>query len=284
MIDLSKKKLFLLDMDGTIYLGDRLFDGTLDFLRRVRERGGRYLFATNNSSRSVTAYVERLRKMGIDAVEEDFLTSTDALIWYLRGKYDDALIYAFGTRTFRQQLSEAGFRITDKREEGISLLVCGFDTELTFQKLEDACILLGRGVDFIATNPDWVCPTWYGSVPDCGSVCEMLFRAAGRRPLVIGKPEPAMVRLALERTGFAPDQAVMVGDRLYTDIAAGVNAGIDTAFVLSGEGTREDLADSPVKPAWVFEDVAALHRAWALEKEQSFSSSCLIITGEHHHE
>ena len=171
MIDLARKKLFLLDMDGTIYLGDRLFDGTLDFLRRVREKGGRYLFATNNSSRGVTAYVERLRGMGIDAVEEDFLTSTDALIWTLRGKYDEALIYAFGTRTFRQQLREAGFRVTDKREEGISLLVCGFDTELTFQKLEDACVLLGDPkVDFIATNPDWVCPTAWGSVPDCGSV------------------------------------------------------------------------------------------------------------------
>ena len=267
MIDLTRKKLFLLDMDGTIYLGDRLFDGTLDFLRRVREKGGRYLFATNNSSRGVTAYVERLRNMGIDAVEEDFLTSTDALIWYLRGRYDDALIYAFGTRTFRQQLREAGFRITDKREEGISLLVCGFDTELTFQKLEDACILLNRGVDFIATNPDWVCPTWYGSVPDCGSVCEMLFRATGRRPLVIGKPRPAMALLALERTGFAPEEALMVGDRLYTDVACGVNAGIDTAFVLSGEGKLADLEASEVRPTWVFDDITALHRAW--EKEQS---------------
>ena len=253
-------------MDGTIYLGDRLFDGTLDFLRRVRERGGRYLFATNNSSRSVTAYVERLRKMGIDAVEEDFLTSTDALIWYLRGKYDDALIYAFGTRTFRQQLAEADIPVTSRLEDDIDCLLVGFDTELTFQKLEDACILLNRGADFIATNPDWVCPTWYGSVPDCGSVCEMLHRATGRRPRFIGKPEPAMVLLALERTGFPPEEAVMVGDRLYTDIASGVNAGIDTAFVLSGEGTLADLEESEAKPTWVFDNIAALHRAW--EKEE----------------
>ena len=108
MIDLKQKKLFLLDMDGTIYLGDTLFDGTKDFLRAVRERGGKYLFVTNNSSRSVTAYVDRLRGMGIDATADDFLTSVDALIWYMRGKYDGALMYAFGTRTFRQQLSEAG--------------------------------------------------------------------------------------------------------------------------------------------------------------------------------
>ena len=141
-------------------------------------------------------------------------------------------------------------------------LLIGFDTELTFQKLEDACILLNRGVDFIATNPDWVCPTWYGSVPDCGSVCEMLFRATGRRPLVIGKPRPAMARLAMERTGFPPAETLVVGDRLYTDVACGVNAGVDTAFILSGEGTLEDLERSDVKPTYIFDDIAALDRAW----------------------
>ena len=285
MAELGIKRLFLLDMDGTIYLDEALFPGTRPFLETVRAAGGRYLFLTNNSSKSVDAYIAKLARLGIPSGREDFLTSVDALIAHLAARQPRYhKCYVFGTASFRSQLAGAGAAVTDRLEEDVDCLLVGFDTELTFQKLEDACILLGRGVDFIATNPDWVCPTWYGSVPDCGSVCEMLFRAAGRRPLVIGKPEPAMVRLALERTGFAPDQALMVGDRLYTDIAAGVNAGIDTAFVLSGEGTREDLADSPVKPAWVFEDVAALHRAWALEKEQSFSSSCLIITGEHHHE
>ena len=255
MIDLKQKKLFLLDMDGTIYLGDTLFDGTKDFLRAVRERGGKYLFVTNNSSRSVTAYVDRLRGMGIDATADDFLTSVDALIWYMRGKYDGALMYAFGTRTFRQQLSEAGFHVTDKLEDGISLLVCGFDTELTFQKLEDACILLGRGVDFVATNPDWVCPTSYGSVPDCGSVCEMLFRATGRRPKFIGKPEPEMALLSMDRWGFSPEETVLIGDRIYTDIACGVNAGIDTAFVLSGEGVPEDIEKFGIHPAGTYRDI-----------------------------
>ena len=255
MIDLKQKKLFLLDMDGTIYLGDTLFDGTKDFLRAVRERGCKYLFVTNNSSRSITAYVDRLRGMGIDATADDFLTSVDALIWYMRGKYDGALMYAFGTRTFRQQLSEAGFHVTDKLEDGISLLVCGFDTELTFQKLEDACILLGRGVDFVATNPDWVCPTSYGSVPDCGSVCEMLFRATGRRPKFIGKPEPEMALLSMERWGFSPEENVPAGAGIYTDIACGVNAGIDTAFVLSGEGVPEDIEKFGIHPAGTYRDI-----------------------------
>lgn len=255
MIDLKRKKLFLLDMDGTIYLGDDLFDGTLDFLRTVRERGGKYLFVTNNSSRSVSAYADRLQGMGIASTADDFLTSVDALIWYMRGKYDDALMYAFGTATFRQQLTDAGFHVTDKLEDGISLLVCGFDTELTFQKLEDACILLGRGVDFVATNPDWVCPTSYGYVPDCGSVCEMLFRATGRRPKFIGKPEPEMALLSLDRYGYAKEDAVLVGDRVYTDIACGVNAGIDTAFVLSGEGVPEDIEKFGIHPSGIYQNI-----------------------------
>ena len=270
---IAEKRLFLLDMDGTIYLDEALFPGTAPFLAAVRARGGRYLFLTNNSSKSVDAYVEKLGRMGIGATREDFLTSVDALVADLQSRPPYRLCYAFGTDSFQSQLRQAGIPVTGQLDEGIDCLLIGFDTELTFQKLEDACILLNRGVDFIATNPDWVCPTWYGSVPDCGSVCEMLYRATGRRPRVIGKPQPAMAQLALARTGFAPAQALMVGDRLYTDIASGVNAGIDTAFVLSGEGTREDLAASQVQPTWVFDDISALHRAWEAGADESAGSS-----------
>lgn len=263
MSNLSEKRLFLLDMDGTIYLDRALFPGTLPFLEAVRAKGGRYLFLTNNSSKSVDAYIEKLGGMGVAAVREDFLTSVDALIADLAARPPFRLCYAFGTDSFQSQLRAAGVPVTNRLENGVDCLLIGFDTELTFQKLEDACILLNREVAFIATNPDWVCPTWYGSAPDCGSVCEMLYRATGRRPRVIGKPQPAMARLALERTGFPQSAALMVGDRLYTDVACGVNAGIDAAFVLSGEGTLADLEQSGVKPTWVFDDIAALHRAWA---------------------
>ena len=262
MTSLREKKLFLLDMDGTIYLDGTLFSGTPDFLEEIRRRGGRYLFLTNNSSRSATAYVEKLRGMGIAATEEDFLTSTTALIRELKGRPPYHLCYAFGTASFRSELARGGISVTDRLEDGIDCLLVGFDTELTFQKLEDACILLNRGVDFLATNPDWVCPTWYGSVPDCGSVCEMLFRATGRRPQVIGKPQPAMARLAMAWTGYTPEETVLVGDRLYTDIACGVNAGIDTVFVLSGEGTLEDLEGSQTKPTWVLRGIEEITELW----------------------
>ena len=258
MGNLSEKRLFLLDMDGTIYLDEELFDGTIDFLNYVKEIGGRYLFLTNNSSRGVDAYVQKMARLGIEATKEDFLTSTDATILYLKANHPNAKVYAFGTTTFKDQLRQSGINITDKLEDDIDLLLCGFDTELTFQKLEDSCILLNRGVPFIATNPDWVCPTWYGYVPDCGSVCQMLTTATGRKPTFIGKPQPEMALLAMERFGYEKHETMMIGDRLYTDIASGINAGIDACFVLSGEGTMEDLKTSDVQPTMIYDNIRAI--------------------------
>ncbi len=258
MSDLKEKRLFLLDMDGTIYLDDDLFDGTLDFLAHVKKIGGRAMYLTNNSSKSVDKYIEKLGKLGISACADDFFTSTDATVLTLK-KLSHKKIYAFGTTSFKEQLRKAGLPITDKLEDGIDCLLCGFDTELAFQKLEDACILLGRGVDFYATNPDWVCPTWYGYVPDCGSVCEMLFRATGRRPQFIGKPQPDMALLAMEKTGYPKEQTAIVGDRIYTDIACGVNAGISTVFVLSGEGVVEDMEKYDIHPEFVLQNIRELY-------------------------
>ena len=235
---LQDKRLFLLDMDGTIYLDDRLFDGVTAFLSRIREKGGRYLFLTNNSSKGVEGYIEKLNGMGIATGREDYLTSVDAAIDLLRRRHPGRRCYVQGTRSFYDQLAAAGIPVTCDREDGAEILLSGFDRELTFQKLEDACILLNRGVTWLATNPDWVCPTWYGSVPDCGSVCEMLHRATGREP------------------------AVLLGDRLYTDIACAVNAGIDSVFVLSGEGTRDDIERDGIRPTWVYDDINAVFRAW----------------------
>ena len=241
-------------MDGTIYLENDLFDGTLDFLEYVKSIGGKYMFLTNNSSKSVDKYIEKLASLGIKSVADDFLTSTNATVLFLNKK-SYKKIYAFGTTSFKEQLKEANLPITDKLEDDVDCLCMGFDTELTFQKLEDACILLNRGVDYIATNPDWVCPTWYGYVPDCGSVSEMLYNATKRRPQFIGKPQPEMPLLAIEKTGFKKEEAVLIGDRLYTDIASGVNAGISSIFVLSGEGTMEDLEKSEVKPEFVYDNI-----------------------------
>ncbi len=258
MEKIKEKRLFLLDMDGTLYLDNDLFEGTMDFLKQVKAMGGRYLFLTNNSSKGIDKYIEKMASLGIETTEEDFLTSTNATVVHLK-KMGYKKIYAFGTESFKGQLRAAGLNITDKREEGIDCLCMGFDTELTFKKLEDACILLREDIPYIATNPDWVCPTWYGSVPDCGSISQILCTATGKMPLFIGKPQPAMVELALERTGYSREEAVVIGDRLYTDIACGVNAGISSIFVLSGEGTMEDLEKSEVKPEFVCENIKQVY-------------------------
>lgn len=256
--DLKQIRLYLLDMDGTIYLDDQLFEGVIPFLEHIKAVGGRYLFLTNNSSKSVDKYIQKLASLGISTTAEDFFTSVDATVHYLKGKTYQK-IYAFGTASFKEQLAKNGLPITDRREEGVDCLCMGFDTELNFQKLEDACILLGQGVDYVATNPDWVCPTWYGSVPDCGSVSEMLYNATKRRPLFIGKPKPEIALLAMEKAGFSPEQTAIIGDRLYTDIACGNNAGITSIFVLSGEGTMENVAAGEAKPDYIFPDINALY-------------------------
>ena len=254
MNNLKNKKLFLLDMDGTIYLDNDLFDGVLDFLDYIKKIGGKYMFLTNNSSKSVDKYIEKLDSIGIKSVADDFLTSTNATVLFLQKK-NYKKIYALGTESFKEQLKDGGLNITDKTEEGIDCLCMGFDTELTFKKLEDACILLRDDIDYIATNPDWVCPTWYGYVPDCGSVSEMIYNATKKRPKFIGKPQPEMIKLAIEKTGFKKEEAIIFGDRLYTDIASVFNAGISTVFVLSGEGTMEDVKKSDVKPTYIYENI-----------------------------
>ncbi len=256
---LRQKRLFLLDMDGTLYLDEKLFEGAAEFLREVRARGGRYLYLTNNSSKSVDAYVEKMLRLGVEAERSDFLTSVDATIEYLRAHGgQDKRYYVCGTASLKEQLRAAGFSVTEDRDDAVDTLLMGFDTELTFQKLEDACILLGRGVEYVATNPDWVCPTWYGYVPDCGSVCEMLKRATGRSPYVVGKPKPDMVYHAMRLAGATPEETVVVGDRIYTDIACGVKAGVDTVLVLSGESSAMDAEESYIKPSFILRDVAEL--------------------------
>lgn len=256
---LREKKLFLLDMDGTLYLDNDVFPHCLDFLQTVKKNGGTYLYMTNNSSKSVDKYVEKMNSIGIPATAGEFFTSTDAACVFLKNNYHGKKIYALGTASFREQLTKAGFPVTDHLEDDIDCLLMGYDTELVYRKLEDACILLNRDIAYYATNPDWVCPTAYGYVPDCGSVAEMLYRATKKRPYFIGKPEPAIAQLAIKKAGCRPEDAVLIGDRIYTDIACGVNAGITTVLVFSGETTREDWEKSDIKPTFTCDGIADVY-------------------------
>lgn len=258
-MDLAKKRLFLLDLDGTLYLEETLLPGAAEFLSYVRGHGGAVRYLTNNSSRGVDAGLEKMHRLGVPARREEFLTAVEATVYYLQtNRTPSDVYYVVGTASFCRQLRQAGFDVRETPDEDVTAVLVGFDTELTYQKVEGACRLLARGVDFLATNPDWACPTLFGFVPDCGAICEFITRGAGRRPQFIGKPDPTMIRLALKQTGCAPAEALMVGDRLYTDIACGVNAGVDTALVLTGEATEQDAVVSDTPPTLICRDMAEL--------------------------
>ena len=251
--------LYLFDMDGTLYLGDRLYDFTTDLLQTIRENGGRYLFMTNNSSKSVEDYIKKLAKLGVAATREDFITSSQATAYYLHKHHEGQRLYVCGTQSLKDELRMEGFSVTE-RVEDTDCVVMGFDTELTFQKLHDVSYLLltRPGIPYIATNPDLVCPTEFGSVPDCGSVCICIKNATGREPVVIGKPSPLMPQLAMERLGIGKEETCVIGDRIYTDVKSGLNAGVTGILVMSGETTREILDASPDKPHLVLQDAGEI--------------------------
>lgn len=259
--DLSGKRLWLLDMDGTIYMEDRIFDGTLDLLARIRELGGRYVFITNNSSKSVTDYLTKVRRMEIPAGEEDFFTSGQAAVLLLREKHPGAKVYCQGTASLIRELREGGIDVTEAVEP-VDVVLLGFDLELTSEKLRRTCqILTEQNPAYYATNPDLVCPVSFGYVPDCGSMSVMIRNATGKYPIFIGKPEPTMIRIVMEKFGCSRAETVVVGDRVYTDIASGFHAGVDTIGVLSGEATLEDFRETDTPPTWLFRNVREIRNA-----------------------
>ena len=252
-------KLFLFDMDGTLYLGDRLYPFTIELLDRIKKSGSKYLFMTNNSSKSVADYIKKLHKLGIESTREDFITSSQATAYYLHKHHEGKRLYVCGTNSLKEELRSEGFTVTEQVAE-TDCVVMGFDTELTFQKLHDVSYLLltRPELPYIATNPDLVCPTEFGSVPDCGSVCICIKNATGREPVVIGKPSPLMPELAMERLGIARENTCVIGDRIYTDVKSGLNAGVTGILVMSGETTPDILAASPDKPHLVLQDAGEI--------------------------
>lgn len=257
---LKQKSLFLLDMDGTLYLGDDVFAPTLDFLNTIRSRGGLYRFVTNNSSKSVAEYVKKLGRLGIPAHEQEFCTSSQATARILHKRYGVQPLYVMGTRALKEELTSHGLTVSEQPGEHIACIVLGYDTELVYQKLVDVSrmLTLMPDVGYIATNPDMTCPTEFGFVPDCGAMTEMLYEATRRRPQVIGKPQPDMILSAIEAAGKQNSDAIVIGDRMHTDILSGINAGVDTALVLSGESTLADAQAAPAPPTFIFEDIGEM--------------------------
>ena len=250
-------KLFVLDMDGTFYLGDQLIEGSLEFLQRVKETGRRFVFFTNNSSRIPSVYQQKLARMGCNVEQREVITSGEVTIAYLRTHYPGKRVYLVGTPLLTESFREAGICLV---EEAPDLVVVGFDMTLTYEKLERACTFIRNGAVFLATHLDINCPTEDGFIPDCGAMCALITKSTGVEPRYLGKPFAETVEMVLELTGSRREEIAFVGDRLYTDVATGVKNGAKGFLVLTGEATLADVETGEVQPTCIYDSLFDISR------------------------
>ena len=248
-------KAVFLDLDGTIYLGNELIDGAVEFLNRCEENGVQRFFLSNNSSKSVTEYLEKLHGLGIPAEANDVLLSTHDLISWLGGE-GVTETYLVGTEGMRSMLEEVG---VSTRSVEPQYVVLGYDTEIDYEKLATASIHLHNGIPLVASHPDMVCPSPDGGLPDVGAYLALFKATTGVEPShICGKPNAGMILHKIEELGLQPSQCAMVGDRLYTDMEMAAQADVVGVLVLSGEATLNDLEAAPQTPSVVVNSVADL--------------------------
>lgn len=257
----KNKKLFLLDIDGTISIDGVLIEGAHQFLETVIGLGGKYVFITNNVTLSIEEYIKKFLEMNIKVDESNFVTASYATALYLKERYNDKKIFVMGDESFVDELKKFKIRVTEDIEEDVVCAVAAYDMQLTYKKIENMCKLLTKrkDIDYIATNPDLVCPTSFGFVPDCGSVCNMIENAVNRKPLYIGKPNDKIIDICLLKNNCTREESLLIGDRLYTDIACGIKSKIDTCLVLTGEASEKDLKETKFKPDFVFKSIREVY-------------------------
>lgn len=244
---------FLLDMDGTVYLGGQLIDGAAEAVARMRQ-AGRVLFITNNTSVSRDDYAVKLTGMGIRTGVEDIYTAGNATVDYLIRQNRTRRVFLLGTDRLADEFVRSGIELVETEPETV---VIGFDTGLTYANLSKTCKFIREGVPFLATHPDFNCPVRDGYIPDVGSFLALIEASTGKRPqAVCGKPDAAMAAGVLARTGAKPDRTAMIGDRLATDMRFAANNGLVGVLVLSGEATREDALASGLKLDYILDSIA----------------------------
>lgn len=255
------KKLIIFDMDGTIYLGKNLFDGVLDTFDYLNKNNIEYVFFTNNSSHDLEFYFDQIKNFGIKCdLKHNFYSSTEVTISYLKDRGVKKM-FVIGNKCLKDKLSPY-FELVSSYDKNnkIDAVVAGFSTELVYQELKDACLYLEtQDVEFIATNGDYRCPIEDGLyIPDCGGMCEWIYRTTGKKATVMGKPNPEIIDYLAKQFNVAKDEVLVVGDRLYTDILVGVNAKVDTLCVLSGESSLEDVKSYPHQPTYIAQSIKEL--------------------------
>lgn len=250
---LPQIRCFALDMDGTVYLGEQWIDGALDFLHRIEETGRSYVFVTNNSSKNAAVYVDKLHRMGLDVGEDRIVTSGQATIWYLQNHFPGKKVFLLGNPLLQEEFAQAGIML---EEEHPDVVVTAFDTSLDYRKMCRVCDHVRAGLPYLATHPDYNCPTETGFIPDAGAIHAFIHASAYRYPdRIIGKPNGDIVDYLTSRVNVKREETAMVGDWLYTDIAAGRNNGLKSILVLSGEADMEDVSQSEVLPDMIFDSV-----------------------------
>ena len=250
---LKRITCFALDMDGTVYLGEKWIEGALDFLSAVEKAGKQYIFLTNNSSKGPQNYVEKLHRMGLSVDESRIVTSGQATIENLKRNFPGKRVFLLGNELLTREFEEAGICLSESDPQ---VVVTGFDTSLTYDKMCRVCDLVRSGLPYIATHPDYNCPTENGFIPDAGAIHAFIHASAFRYPdHVVGKPGGDIMDYLAGRAGASREQTAMVGDRLYTDVAAGVNNGYTGILVLSGEAGMRDVEESEIVPDLIFTSV-----------------------------
>lgn len=250
---LKRITCFALDMDGTVYLGEKWIDGAQDFLKAVEKAGKKYVFLTNNSSKSPGDYAEKLARMGLAVEESKIVTSGQATIAYLKKNYANKKVFLLGNERLQAEFEEEGILLEQQQPD---VVVTAFDTSLTYAKMCKVCDFVRAGLPYLATHPDYNCPTENGFIPDAGAIHAFIHASAFRYPdHIIGKPNGDIMDYLAQREGVTKEQTAMVGDRLYTDVAAGVNNGYTGVLVLSGEAGINDVEKSDVMPHLIFSSV-----------------------------
>lgn len=253
---LERIELFLLDMDGTFYLGDSLLPGALDFIETVRDQKRRFLFLTNNSSKGNKQYVAKLRRLGVNVELDDVFTSGEATAIFTKQRYGNARVFIIGTDSLAETFENYGHTVTKTDPQ---VVILGYDTQINYEKLSLGCLFIRKGLDYIATHPDINCPSPEGPLPDAGSFIALIEKSTGRKPdFIVGKPNPLMLQMIVEKTGVKPEHIAMVGDRLYTDMEFAKRSGILSILVLSGETNSQDLAKVERKPDIVLQNIGEL--------------------------
>jgi HAD superfamily hydrolase (TIGR01450 family) len=252
---IKDKKLYIFDMDGTIYLGGKPFDFAIRFIKNLRKSGKRVLFFTNNASHTTPFYLEKLTRLGFEPTIDEIMTSGDVTYEFLKRYRNGKSVYLVATPELENEYKEKGINILSGDEESADIVITSFDTTLTYKKLDNACRLVRGGAEYLSTHPDYNCPTETGFIPDSGAIAAFVTASTGKTPTYFGKPYKETIEMIGEATGFKNEEMCIFGDRLYTDIASGVNAGVDTVCVLSGEVKFHEVEESDVKPTYTLDSV-----------------------------